>query len=109
MPIRFEYSDDDEINEIIFNAGLIAQNLLDMFHREEDFQSLMEEWYKFEEITSRIVEFFEFGFDDEDFQDFWLSKFMEENGAELSAIRDMIEDEEDNKTIVFDHVEIIHG
>lgn len=107
MPLWFEYSNDDEINDIIFSAGLIGQNLLDIYHHEENFQSLQEKWYEFEEITSRIVEFFEFGFEDEEFQDFWLSKFMEDNSAELSAIRDMIEDEEDNKTIILDYREII--
>jgi len=97
----------DDYIDIIFNAGLIGQNLLDIYHHEDDFQSLQEKWYEFEEIASTIEPFFDLGFEDEEFQEFWLSKFMEENGAELSAIRDMIEDEEDNKTIVLDHHEII--
>ena len=93
--------------DIIFNAGLIGQNLLNMYHRDEEFQSLMEEWYEFEEILSTIHDFFETGFDDEDFQECWLSQFMEDNAHEINAIRYMIEDEEDNETIVFDNREII--
>lgn len=89
--------------DIIFNAGLIGQNLLNMYHREEP---LLEEWYEFEEILSTIHEFFEAGFDDEDFQEYWLSLFIEQNSNELNAIRYIIEDEEDNETIVFNNNEI---
>jgi len=85
--------------DIIFNAGLIGQNLLELYHREEP---LLEEWYEFEEILSTIYYFFEAGFDDEEFQEFWLSHFMEDNDHDINAIRDMIEDEEDNETILLD-------
>lgn len=97
----------DDYIEIIFNAGLIGQNLLDIYHHEENFQSLQEKWYEFEEITSTLEHFFHLGFEDEEFQDFWLSHFMEENLEELNTIQSMIEEEEDNNTIVFDHCEII--
>ena len=93
--------------EIIEDARLMAENILRMYRQGAEFNSLLDEWYIFEERTSAIDLFFEFGFEDEEFQDLPLSLFMEDNGAELSAIRDMIEDEEDNKTIVFDHHEII--
>jgi len=95
--------------EIIEDARIIAENLLNMYRRSIEFKYLLDEWYIFEERTSTIDLFFEFGFEDDEIQETSLCIFMEENGAELSAIRDMIEDEEDNKTIVFDHCEIIHG
>ena len=69
----------------------------------------METWYEFEEILSTIYHFFEAGFDDEDFQECWLSRFMEDNAHEINAIRYLIEEEEeeDDKTIILDHREII--
>ena len=97
----------DDYIEIIFNAGLIGQNLLEIYHHEEDFQSLQEKWYEFEEITSTIEPFFHLGFEDEEFQEFWLSDFMEENLDELNTIRSMIQEEEDNKTIVLDDCNIL--
>jgi hypothetical protein len=93
--------------EIIEDARIMAENILNMYHRGIEFNSLLDEWYIFEETTSTIYLFFEFGFEDEEFQDFSLSLFMEQNSNELNAIRELIEDEEDNKTIILDHHEII--
>jgi hypothetical protein len=93
--------------EIIHDAETMGENLLIMYHQGVEFNILQDEWYIFEERASAINLFFEFGFEDEEFQDFWFSRFMEQNSNELNAIRNLIEDEEDNKTIILDYCEII--